>query len=80
MTLTVKALRQYLNLIDNEDAEVMIQIEDLSETPGPWRGKAQNLSFIANRRYIHPESKLIACRPCKETSGCKETLVLYVES
>lgn len=79
MIMTVKALRKFLDLIDNEDAKVYIVKEYDSEDQNVFLGTAQELQFIATRKYVHPVTKKIAQRPCQETTGCAEALMLYVK-
>jgi hypothetical protein len=77
--MKVSALRKFLDLIDNEDAEVYILKEYADEGQNKILGTATELSSVANRKYVHPETKIIAQRPCQETTGCTEALMLYVK-
>ena len=79
--MKVSALRKFLDLIDNEDAEVMVTDTDTwADDNNVHLGTATELSAVASRKYVHPQTKLIAARPCKETSGSVEVLMLYVQS
>jgi hypothetical protein len=76
--MKVSALRKLLDLLGNEDAEVYIDNLEV-EYFDAWQSSVNELSF-GQRKYVHPKYLKVAARPCQETNGSREALVLYVKS
>lgn len=74
--MKVKELKELLKNI-SEDAEVYIDKETVSYV-GEWEGAVKE-TVCAARRYVHPKMLRTARRPCKETEGSRESLVIYVK-
>lgn len=76
--MKVKHLRKLLDLLDNEEAEVYIDNIEV-EYFDAWQSSVNEINF-GQRKYVHPKYLKVAGRPCQETNGSVEALVLYVKS
>lgn len=74
--MKVKELRKMLDLLGNEEAEVYIANPCNIENDF-WDNMVDKV-IVVNRKYVDPNKKLIAKRPCKITENSLESLVIYV--
>lgn len=74
--MTVKELKMMLDKF-SEDTEIYIDKPDVVYM-GDWDGSVNRVVSV-QKKNVHPKKLKSARRPCKETEGCKTSLVIYVE-
>ena len=74
--MKIKELRKMMDLLENEEAEVYITTT--SHVDNDFWDSCVDSIILVNRKYVDPNKKLIAKRPCEITKNSVESLVIHI--